>query len=60
MIESENTVRCIRLFATPWTVAHQIPLFMEVSRQEYWSDCHSLLQGVFLTKGLNLVFLHCR
>ena len=23
-------------FATPWTVAHQPPLFMEFSRQEYW------------------------
>ena len=22
---------------TPWTVAHQIPLSMEFSRQEYWS-----------------------
>ena len=24
-------------FATPWTVAHQAPLNMESSRQEYWS-----------------------
>ena len=24
-------------FVTPWTVAHQIPLSMEFSRQEYWS-----------------------
>ena len=24
-------------FATPWTVAHQAPLSMELSRQEYWS-----------------------
>ena len=22
---------------TPWTVAHQAPLFMEFPRQEYWS-----------------------
>ena len=22
---------------TPWTVAHQVLLFMEFSRQEYWS-----------------------
>ena len=28
---------CVRLFATPWTVAHQAPLPMEFSRQEYWS-----------------------
>ena len=26
-----------RLFATPWTVAHQAPLSMEFSRQGYWS-----------------------
>ena len=25
------------LFAPPWTVAHQVPLRMEFSRQEYWS-----------------------
>ena len=25
------------LFATPWTVAHQAPLSMGFSRQEYWS-----------------------
>ena len=25
------------LFSTPWTVARQAPLFMEFSRQEYWS-----------------------
>ena len=27
----------VRLFATPWTVAHQAPQSMEFSRQEYWS-----------------------
>ena len=27
----------VRLFATPWTVAHQAPLSMEFFRQEYWS-----------------------
>ena len=25
-------VTCVRLFATPWTVAHQAPLSMEFSR----------------------------
>ena len=25
------------LFATPWIVAHEAPLFMGFSRQEYWS-----------------------
>ena len=28
---------CVRLFAIPWTVAPQVPLFMGFSRQEYWS-----------------------
>ena len=27
----------VQLFVTPWTVAHQAPLPMEFSRQEYWS-----------------------
>ena len=27
---------CVRLFATPWTVAHQAPPSMGFSRQEYW------------------------
>ena len=27
----------VRPFATPWTVAHQAPLSMGFSRQEYWS-----------------------
>ena len=27
----------VQLFATPWAVAHQAPLSMGFSRQEYWS-----------------------
>ena len=27
----------VQLFTTLWTVAHQAPLSMEFSRQEYWS-----------------------
>ena len=30
-------LNCVQLFATPWTVAHQAPLSMGFSRQEYWS-----------------------
>ena len=26
-----------RLFATPWTAAHQVPVSMRFSRQGYWS-----------------------
>ena len=31
------TLSSVQLFATPWTVAHQVPLSMRFSRQEYWS-----------------------
>ena len=27
----------VQLFVTPWTIAHQVPLSMGFSRQEYWS-----------------------
>ena len=32
-----KSLSCVRLFATPWTVAYQAPPSMEFSRQEYWS-----------------------
>ena len=31
------TCKSVWLFATPWTVAHQVPLSIEFSRQEYCS-----------------------
>ena len=40
MVHAYNEVKSLtrdRLFATPWTVAHQVPPSMEFSRQEYWS-----------------------
>ena len=38
------------------TAAHQAPLSMGFSRQEYWSGL-PLLQGIFLTRGSNLRLL---
>ena len=35
--EIAQSLSRVRLFATPWTVAHQAPPSMEFSRQEYWS-----------------------
>ena len=32
-----NLLSPVRLFATPWTIAHQAPLSMGYSRQECWS-----------------------
>ena len=32
-----KSLSSVRLFVTPWTVAHQAPPSMEFSRKEYWS-----------------------
>ena len=32
-----KSLSCVQLFVTPWTAAHQAPLSMGFSRQEYWS-----------------------
>ena len=32
-----SLLSCVQLFAAPGTVAHQAPLSVEISRQEYWS-----------------------
>ena len=48
------------LFVTPWTMACQASLSMGFSRRECWRCCHSLVQGIFPTQGLNLDFLRCR
>ena len=45
-------------FVTPWTVTYQASLSMGFPRQEYWRGCHFLLQGIFLTQGLNSHLLH--
>ena len=34
----------VRLFATPWTAAHQAPPPMGFSSHEHWSGCHRLLR----------------
>ena len=34
----KKSLSCARLLATPWTAAHQAPLSMGFSRQEYWSE----------------------
>ena len=45
-------------FATAWAIAPQALLSMGFPRQEYWSGCHFLLQGIFLDQGLNPCLLH--
>ena len=50
----------VQLFETPWTVAHQAPLSMGFSRQEYWSGLPFPSMRIFLTQGLNPGLPHCR
>ena len=40
-----KSLRCVQLFATPWTAAHQAPPSMGFSRQEYWSGVPSPSPG---------------
>ena len=68
MATSYSTCVCLvsrsnLLFATFWTVAHQAPLSIGLSRQEYRAYCHFLLWGIFSMQGSNLrllPLLHCR
>ena len=55
------TFSCGWLFVTPWTVAHQAPLSMEFSRQEYWSGLQFPTQGDLPDPGIkptSLASLH--
>ena len=49
---------CLTFFVTPWTTAHQTPLSMGFSRQEYWSGLPFSPLGYFLTQGSNLCLLN--
>ena len=59
-LEKPDTLSRVRLFATPWTVAHQAPPSMGFSRQEYWSGFPFPSPGIFPTQGSKLGLLHCR
>ena len=48
----------VPLFVTPWTVAHQAPLSMGFSRQEYYNGCRALLQEIYPTQGSNMHLPH--
>ena len=48
---------CVRLFETPWTVAHQVPLSMGFPRQEYWSGMPFSPPGGLPDPGIEPVFL---
>ena len=46
---------CVQLFVNPWTVAHQAPLSMGFSRQEYWSGLPFPPPGDLPDQGIKLV-----
>ena len=53
----------VQLFATPWTIAHQAPLSIGFSKQEYWIGLPCPSPGILPTQGSNPHFLclqHCR
>ena len=43
---------CVRLFGTPWTVAHQAPLSKGFSSQEYWSGLPFFPPGAVSDPGI--------
>ena len=45
---------------TSWTVTRQAPCPWNSPGKNTRVGCHSLLQRIFLTQGLNLGLLHCR
>ena len=49
------TLSHVQLFAAPWTVAHQAPLSMEFSRQEYWSGLPFPTPGDLPNSGIEPV-----
>ena len=51
----------VQFFVTPCTVAHQAPLFLEFSRQEYWSGLSFLTPGHLPDPGIepaSVIYLH--
>ena len=47
----------LHLFASMWTVAHQYPLSIEFSRQEYWSGLRFPTLGDLPNPGIKPVSL---
>ena len=65
-----QSLNCVQLFVTPQTVAHQAPLSMKFSRQEYWSGLPFPFPGDLPDPGIkpaslvspsltNRFFYHC-
>ena len=49
-----SSLSCVRLFGTPWTIALQVPLSVEFSRQEQWSGLPFISSGDLPDPGMEL------
>ena len=47
----------VQLFRTPWTVAHQAPLFMGLPKEKYWSGLPCPPPGDLPNPGVKLLSL---
>ena len=48
----------VQLLATPWTVAHQAPLSMRFSQEEFWSELPFPPPGDLPDPGVKFSLLH--
>ena len=60
MFSEVKSLSCVRLFATPWTVAIQAPPSWYFPGMNTGVGCYFLLQGIFPSQGSNLGLPHCR
>ena len=49
---------CVQLFVTLWATAHQAPLSMGFSRQEYWSGLPFLTLIYILYYTYNIIYIY--
>ena len=51
-VKETKSLSQVRVFVTPWTAAHQAPLSMGFSRQEYWGGVPFPSPGDFPNPGI--------
>ena len=54
ILHSDSKIWSQHICMTLWTAVYQIPLSMGFPGKNIGVGCHALLQGIFLTEGLNL------
>ena len=57
MCTCAQSLSCVKLFVTSWTVAHQAPLSMKSSRQEYWGGLPFSISGDLPDQEIELTSL---